>query len=182
MIIFVEYEGTEPIYATTTPSVKEWLRNVTREKPRETRTVKIIGQRQSRDGSWAAFCERFEYAQDNGRIHWYRRVPELMEFIAKKPLAITRRPDAGSGRRGRLTDSDALMIFQAAHTERATDHEIGARFGVSNVTVGLIARGQSHRHLFEVRFNPGCTEGRYTVRERRDGAPVYDLQIRHRRK
>jgi hypothetical protein len=123
----------------------------------------------------ATWCAEFyrRYRADMVKPTWYRATPDVLTYLrgsadVKGPARDPRR---------RLGDAECLEIFRAAHApDRVTDAAIGDRYGVSKITVGLIARGMSHKHLFHTRPADGEPVGSYFVSEV-IGGPEYLLRF-----
>lgn len=100
------------------------------------------------------------------RNGWFRSSPEVLEAAAGGVV------DVGATTRGpgrRLTPAQAVEIFRAAHETSRPYHEIGARYDVSALAVGRIARGVSYPGLWTVE-PVGDGTGGYYVSERADMA------------
>lgn len=82
------------------------------------------------------------------RDGWYEPSDALLALVARGNLRDTRAVAIGVQRSDRLSDHEVREVFTAAHAvPHESDAVIGARYGVSHITVGTIARGQSHTHL-----------------------------------
>lgn len=138
----------------------------------------IVAQFKSR----GTFIREFEQRYGNKRIKptWYEDTPEVIAYLQGCAAAQSKPKD----RTRRLDSEEALAIFRAAHApDSPGDEAIGAKYGVSNITVGLIARGQTHKHLFKIERAPmGFPAGSYYVSELAPTAPRYLLRYGERKR
>ena len=121
---------------------------------------------------------------------WYAPSPAVMDYVHGRLRVFENEADklGGAGRsrprpgHRRLTDEQAVEVFNLYHAHRMRASEIAAAYGVSVKTVGLIARGISHADMFRRVWDagagaqPGCwlisvaadpAAARYAVRDGR---------------
>lgn len=104
---------------------------------------------------------------------WYAASPEVVELVEREGRALAAAPRTG-GRR--LTRDEVIEVYRAAHETPVAHELIGARYGVSRLSVGKIARGQVYPEIFE-RTAPEA-DGTYYVRERDNTlAPRYRFRL-----
>lgn len=83
----------------------------------------------------------------NVRHLWLGTHRQNMQDMAAKGRASTlvmRGADCGAAK---LTDADVLEIRRLWAERAANQHQIAAKFGVTNTNVSMIVRGQTWRHL-----------------------------------
>ena len=116
------------------------------------------------------------------RVHhirngWHAPSPEVLDAVEGR-LPTGPAPRTG-GRK--LTDAETLEVFRMAHGMSISYAVIGARFDVSAITVGKIARGQTRPRLFwreAADAMPGYpgSETDFYISEAREGAPKYRMR------
>lgn len=169
MIIFVQRGTDGPIRILYTPSAPGYARNLMNPMLAD---VHLIGQRRNRRGLLQRLREMFKASYISHDC--YAPTPALLEFIAAgDTLPLPR------SRKRRLNIREALEIFRACHEGTEGDGAIGARYGISPVSVGAVARGQTHAGLFRRREDP-ADKRYYFVSEAIDGAKEYRLMYGRR--
>lgn len=170
MILFYCIE-TPPrkICIVETRSVRAYLENISTVYPHG---FKMLCEVRSRPGAIVALKNRFRPLE--GPLGWYTATPELLAYVEGLKGIATPELD----RKRRLDDSEALAVFRAAHDPLSGgDRAVAERFGVSAITVGSIARGQTHKRLFRQTPAEGYGSGWYYISEDRDGAARYLLRF-----
>lgn len=106
------------------------------------------------------------------RGRWYAPSPEVLELVEREGRDVSPAPLTG-GRR--LTREQVLEVFRTAHGTSQPHRIIGQHYGVSQIAVGKIARGQVYPKLFE--RTPPDEKGVYYVWERGvAGAPRFKFR------
>jgi hypothetical protein len=111
------------------------------------------------------------------RNGWHAPSPEVLDAAAGR---VPTGPAPRTGGR-KLSEADTLEVFRMAHGMSLNHAVIGARFGVSAITVGRIGRGLTRPHLFRREAAPalpgvpGSAEDFY-ISEAREGAVKYRMR------
>lgn len=166
MILFIQMaDAAALIRISHARSAPEYMRNI---QALYAAPLRLIGQRQSRDGLLARIRVLFASAHQGNE--WYRPTPELLRYILDGPASVPR------SRSRRLSAREALEVFRAAHESTETYSEIGARFGVSPCAVAAVASGRTHGYLFR-RQPDTADKGVYWISEAIDGARWFRMRV-----
>lgn len=117
------------------------------------------------------------------RNGWYAPSPDVWSFVNGEQIdPLPRVPQGGR----KLTQQEAVQVFRLCHESGMAYRVIGARYGISSVSVGQIARGAVYRGLFKREAIPPGTrlpgagrgapltrEGDYYVSEMPAESPKY---------
>lgn len=170
MILFIQERGAGGfIRISHATSVRQYMLNIQRHH-RE--PLRLIGQRQSRVGLLQRI--RVLFAEAHRGNEWYEPVPALIRYILDGAGLAEKRAN-----RKRLSAKEAYEVFRAAHETTMSYAEIGAQYGVSALSVGAVARGQTHAYLFKRR--PDATEKYvYWISEATSGAREWRMVVGRR--
>lgn len=175
MIVFIRHGEDGPILIKTSNDPKRTLAAFQFKQPVK---LTIIGTMvQTRN---AIERLRFAFKHLHMRGDWYRPEPELLAFISRPGESLGFNVFGRPRRKGPalLDEHEIIEIFRAAWANKETDAQIGARYGISHISVGQIARAMVHKHLF--RRTETERFGHYHVAEAYDGAPKHLLRAGRR--
>lgn len=174
MILFYRVNGIPgKVCIADARSRDVYLENISKVYPNG---IVLLAEIRSRGGAMKAVRDRFRKIE--GPTTWYAETAELAGYIAA--LAETRPTERD--RKRRLTDAEAVAVFRAAHAPGNGGYAaVGvAHGGLSAHSVGMVARGVTHAHLFErtpaTDHQRSTWRQRWYISERYVGAPKYLLQ------
>ena len=166
MLLFIQYGSKPWIHLVSTATPDLWLNTVIGTARGVEQVPHCVARCREDPDLMADFLTRFG-PERHPAAGGYPDTPRLREWLAAAPK--TRAGASGAGRPVTFGDDTAVEIWRAAWAGEDTDVAIARRYGVSQMLVSALARGDTRKHLFATRIDDGWVYIRLAQGDAGDG-------------